>query len=327
MKKKTISFDDALAALDAPAAPTARTLRGLSNLEPDQVAELQVIWPRLGNTRRAYVVEKLREMAEEDIELDFTLIFRFALSDVEERVRLSAVEGLWEDESLSLIDLLVVLVRSDPSPLVRAASATALGRFLYLGEVEKISRYRRDQVYSALMGALMSAPPGSVIYQQALESLAYVSNEEVERLIREAYASENQALRATAVFAMGRSNEHKYSDLVRRELHSVLPSMRVEAARACGELEIAAAVPELGRLLEDPNDDVVVTAIGALGQIGGDEARKILERAAASDDEEIAEAAEDALADDEFMHGDLKFSTSWFDDLRQDGVGEKDDGM
>jgi HEAT repeat protein len=216
-------------------------------------------------------------------------------------------------------------LRNDPSPLVRAASATALGRFLYLGEMEKISQHRRDQVYSALMGALMNSAPGSVVYQHALESLAYVSNEEVERHIREAYASDNQALRVTAVVAMGRSNDHKYSPLVRRELHNVLPAMRVEAARACGELEVAEAVPDLARLLEDPDGEVAVTAIGALGQIGGDEARKLLERAAASDDDEISEAAEDALAEDEFLHGDLKFTTLWFEDLRKDGAGDKSD--
>ena len=93
-----------------------------------------------------------------------------------------------EDETPSLIDPLVILLRSDPSSLVRAACATALGRFLLLGEMERITRARRDQVYSALMGVILTSPPDSVVYQHALESLAYTSNEEVESLISEAYA-------------------------------------------------------------------------------------------------------------------------------------------
>jgi HEAT repeat protein len=240
-------------------------------------------------------------------------------------VRLSSLEGLWEDENPRLIDPLVVLLRSDPSPLVRAASATALGRFLLLGEVEKINRQRRDQVYSALMGALISTPPGSVIYQHALESLAYVSNEEVEQLIREAYASENQALRVTAVLAMGRSGDRQYSDVIHKELPNVLPAMRLEAARAAGELEISDAVPELGKLLDDPDPEVALVAIGALGQIGGESARQILQRAAESDDDEIVEAAEEALAEDEFLHGDIKLSNDLFDEIGFGGASHTDD--
>ncbi|HEY3342331.1 MAG TPA: HEAT repeat domain-containing protein [Anaerolineae bacterium] len=325
MKKKAVTFDEALASLGAQAAPTSRTLRALSGLDTDQLAEVQAAWPLLNAQRRAYVTEKMREMAEEDVELDFTSMFHFTFSDVDERVRLSSIEGLWEDETPSLIDPLVILLRGDPSPLVRAASATALGRFLLLGEMERISRLRRDQVYSALMGAILISPPDSVVYQHALESLAYTSNEEVQTLISDAYASENLALRVTAVFAMGRSGDKQYSDLVRNELNSVLPAMRAEAARACGELEVSEAVPELSKLVDDSDTDVTTAALIALGQIGSDEARHLLEHAAESDDEDIAATAEEALSELDLLHGDIKFSTLWFDELGSEGVGQKGD--
>jgi HEAT repeat protein len=244
---------------------------------------------------------------------------------VEESVRLSSVEGLWEDETPGLVDLLVILLRSDPSSLVRAASATALGRFLLLGELEKVSRQRRDQAYSALMGALLTSPPGSIIYLNALEAVAYAANEEVDRLIRGAYASENPAMRMSAVIAMGRTSDRQYADMVRSELHNVLPTMRAEAARASGELEVAEAVPDLSKLIDDPDPAVVLAAIGALGQIGGDEARRTLEQAVKSDHEEFAEAAEEALAEDEFLHGDIKFSTLWFEELGGGEAGARDD--
>jgi hypothetical protein len=325
MKKKAITFEEALASLGAQAAPTSRQLRALSDLDTDQLAELQSAWPHLNAQRRAYVAEKLREMAEEDVKLDFTSIFHFTFTDIDEGVRLPSVEGLWEDETLSLIDPLVILLRSDPSPLVRAACATALGRFLLLGEMERITRARRDQVYSALMGATLTSPPDSVVYQHALESLAYTSNEEVERLISEAYASENMALRVSAVFAMGRSADKRYSAVVRKELTSVLPAMRAEAARACGELEVAEAVPELSKLIDDSDTDVTTAALIALGQIGSDEARHLLEHAAGSDDEEIAGTAEEALAELDLLHGDIKFSTLWFDELGRDGVSQEEE--
>jgi HEAT repeat protein len=325
MKKKAVTFGEALASLGAQATPTSRELRALSNLDSDQLAELQSAWPHLTTQRRVYLAEKMREMAEEDVNLDFTPIFHFTFSDVDERVRLSSIEGLWEDETPSLIDPLVILLRSDPSPLVRAASATALGRFLLLGEMERISRLRRDQAYSALMGAILTSPPDSIVYQHALELLAYTSNEEVEGLIRDAYASGNMALRVTAVFAMGRSSDKQYSELVRKELTSVLPAMRAEAARACGELEVSEAAPELSKLVDDSDKDVTTAALIALGQIGSDEARQLLEHAAASDDEEIAATAGEALSELDLLHGDIKFSTLWFDELGGEGVSQKGD--
>ncbi|MCL4507490.1 MAG: HEAT repeat domain-containing protein [Chloroflexi bacterium] len=323
MKKPTVTFETALRSLAATAAPTPRLLRGLTSLDGDQLAELQTAWPLLNANRRSMIADQLREMAENDIELDFNAIFHFTLSDVEESVRLASVEGLWEDETPGLIDPLVILLRSDPSPIVRAACATSLGRFMVLAELEKLTRQRRDQVYSALMGAIITNPPGSLIYNRALESLSYVSNEQIEQLIREAYASSDQGLRVAAVTSMGRSGDHDYTELVLRQLNNVLPPMRVEAARACGELEVNEAVVDLGKLLDDPEPDVIYAAIEALGQIGGDAARDILNRAVHSDDEEIAEAAEEALDELDFLHGDIKFATSWFDDLAaQTNVGD-----
>ena len=321
MKKKDVSFETALRALGSNTPPTPRQLRGLTNLDNDQLAELQIAWPELNANRRAMVADKLRELAENDIELDFSAIFHFTLSDVEESVRLASVEGLWEDETPGLIDPLVILLRSDTSPIVRAACATSLGRFMELAELEKLSRRRHDQIYSALMGAILTNPPGSLVYNRALTALAYVSNEQVDQLIREGYDSTDQGLRVAAVMAMGRSGDTAYGELVLQQVNSVLPPMRVEAARACGELGVKEAVADLGKLLDDPEPDVVDAAIVALGQIGGDAAKEILQRAAESEDEEIAAAAEEALEELEFLRGDIKFATPWFDEL-----GTADDG-
>ena len=73
--------------------------------------------------------------------------------------------------------------------------------------------------------------------------------------------------------------------------------MRYEAARAAGELRIRRAVPTLVNLLDDADREVQEAAIWALGQIGGPQARRVLEGCLQSDDEVLQEAAEDALAE------------------------------
>ncbi|HEY3290566.1 MAG TPA: HEAT repeat domain-containing protein [Anaerolineae bacterium] len=324
MKKKNITFHEALKALSSSTAPVPRTLRGLTSLDANQLTEFEAVWQTLGPNRRAAIVEKLGDLIDTDFELDFNPIFRFTLTDVEESVRLASVEGLWEDESYNLIDAFVVLLRSDPSAVVRAATATALGRFMYLGEIERITHHRRDQVYSALMGALITEPAASIVYDRALESISFTSNEQIQQFIHDAFLSDDPGLRVAAVVAMGRSGDAKYAQPVARQLNNVLPIMRAEAARACGELAVHDAVPALGKLLDDSESDVILAAIDALAEIGGDDAKKILEQASESEDEEIAEAAKEALEDFDFMHGDIKFATEWFDDLVQFGHAEGD---
>jgi HEAT repeat protein len=98
--------------------------------------------------------------------------------------------------------------------------------------------------------------------------------------------------------------------------------MRREAARASGELEIREAVGDLGSLMDDADAGVRRAAIAALGKIGGDDARQLLQKASQSADAEIAVAAQAALDEYDFLFGDLKFSVGPFDDLidgRADG--------
>jgi HEAT repeat protein len=139
-----------------------------------------------------------------------------------------------------------------------------------------------------------------------LESLAYVCDQRVLASIREAYRSPSEKLRISAVFAMGRSADTRWDEEVRRELLSTNPEMRYEAARACGELQLLESVAMLEELTEDTDAEVQEAAIWALGQVGGDRAREILEHHGRGDDEALRVAAEAALEEFEFLHGDLE---------------------
>jgi HEAT repeat protein len=104
---------------------------------------------------------------------------------------------------------------------------------------------------------------------------------------------------------MGRSADTRWEQEVQQELYSTAPEMRYEAARACGELQLSDAVSMLEELTEDADFEVQQAAIWALGQIGGDRARKILEYYAHASDEALRSAANAAIQEFEFLHGDL----------------------
>lgn len=285
--------------------PAQASLYHLSSLAAEEVARVREVWPYLPVELRRRLTTRLVELAEADFEMDFGAIFRLGLEDEDAEVRTAAIEGLWEDEDVRLVPLLVARLREDEAVTVRAAAAMSLGRFILLGELEKIRPKPHGLAYNALLAACQAADEDIEVRRRALESLAYIDNETVVELIREAYAAPEEKVRISAVFAMGRSADTRWASQVRQELFSPNPELRYEAARACGELQLTEATPELEELADDADPEVQEAALWALGQIGGDKAREILERYCLAEDEATRTAAEAALDELEFLHGDL----------------------
>jgi HEAT repeat protein len=295
--------------------PAQASLYHLSSLEAEDVARVHAVWPHLPGGLRQRLIRRLVELAEADFELDFGAIFRLVLEDEDWEVRTAAIEGLWEDEDVRLVPLLAAALREDDAVAVRAAAAASLGRFILLGELEKIRPDPYSRAYEALLAACQDAEEDLEIRRRALESLAYTSNETVAELICQAYAAPEEKGPVSAVFAMGRSGDNRWAQQVRQVLFSPNPELRYEAARACGELQLSEAVPELEDLADDADPEVQEAALWALGQIGGDEARRILERYCRAGNEATRTAAEAALDELEFLHGDLsEFFTRLIDE-------------
>jgi HEAT repeat protein len=286
--------------------PDQASLYYLSNLDAEEAEQVREIWSDLPQDLRLGLTSQLVRLAEADFTLNFGAVFRVAMEDERPDVRKVAIEGLWEDQDIRLIPRLAERLREDQSADVRAAAAESLGRFILLGELQKIRPKPRKMAYQALVEAYQAHDEDLEVQRRALESLAYVCNQTVVDLIREAYASSNERLRISAVFAMGRSADTRWEQRAKQELFSINPEMRYEAARACGELQLSEAVSMLEELTEDTDTEVQEAAIWALGQIGGDRARQILEQFCQADDEALRSAAEAALEEFEFLHGDLE---------------------
>lgn len=276
-------------------------LRGLSDVPRDRIEAFRSMWESLAPGRRVELLHEMVEQAETHVDLNFHAVLRNLLDDEDAQVRRLAIEGLWEDEKTSLIAPLVALLRDDASAEVRAAAATSLGRYVYLGVMEEIARRHADAAEDALREAWLRQGEMNEVRRRALESLAYTDTEGLSEMIRNAYYDEDALMRQSAVFSMGRTGDRRWSRLVMEETGSDDPAMRFEAAQAAGEMTLKPAVQLLIRLLDDPDAIVREAAVAALGKIGGTAARRALEFLARSDDEALAQAADDALAELRFI--------------------------
>jgi HEAT repeat protein len=272
-----------------------RYLYRLSDLEPEEIAALQKTWHHIPLLRRQALMRDLEELGNSNDLLSFEAIGRHALCDEDPGVRSLAVRILWEFETVDLVPLFLNLLETDSDADVRAATASALGRFVYLGEIDQIPENILRDIEDRLLRLIQSNDPPQV-RRRALESVSYSSRPEVSALIEEAFSSGKTEWMATALIAMGRSIDELWVEDVISMLDSKFPILRAEAARAAGELEIGDSVPRLIELLDDSDENVRKAAVWSLSQIGGEGVREAIEQLLEeADDYEEADLLQNAL--------------------------------
>lgn len=282
-----------------------RLIQGLSDASRDQADWFRCQIARCSAARRQDLFRSMVDLAERRFEMDFVLLFRASLDDEDPIVRRLCIEGLWEDVRPDLARRLVERLVEDGDAGVRAAAASALGRFVFMAECDEIDADLGARIRVALEGVIMQGGDIDVV-RRAVESIAYINDARTRAIIEDAYEHESQPMRESAVFAMGRSADTYWSDTVMQELRAASSAMRYEAARAAGEMMLRSAVTPLIELVDDPDAEVRAMAVWALGQIGGKRARAVIERLLKGPDEALAAAAEDALNELEFASGRME---------------------
>lgn len=294
-------------------------LYALSDLIGERLLLFRSAWETLPAERRRRLMHALVELAETSFQVNFDAVFRHCLHDPDDEVRAIAIEGLWENEQEGLVGPLITALRSDPSPRVRAAAATSLGRFVLAGELEQIEEAIQSRIVQELMTTIHLAGESIEVRRRAIEAAAYACTPEALDALEMAYHDEDKTMRLSAIVGMGRSCDLRWREIILEELTNRTPAMRYEAALAAGEMVLRAAVPHLGRLLDDADTMVRDAAIWALGQIGGTQAKQLLLELHEEADEDTQAAVEEALAEQALYEGELDFTLYAIDpDLDQD---------
>lgn len=290
---------------DGKHVPAPELLSMLSGLLERNIERIGKAWHGLSPEVRHELVRSLSRTASDDPTMDFSAVFRIAMEDADADVREVSIAGLGETDDVRLVPAFVRILQNDPSEAVRVAAAEALAKYVLLGELEKLRRKLFDTAVLALRESHLNASESPPVRRRALEAIAYTEEHGVPEMIASAYKDADEAMRISAILAMGRSANNEWGNIVRRELSSPLPDMRLRAVRAGGELQLAVALDEIVDLADDVDQRVRAAALWALGQIGGKAAHRTLTKYTSVKDEALRTAAEDALQELEFFSGDL----------------------
>ncbi len=276
----------------------ASLFRGLSDLDRSGVAEFACKWPEFPEESRVRAVQLMDELAEENVDLNFSRALRSTLQDSSTAVRQLAINALWEDVSAALCDRLLAILESDDSQDVRAAAAEGLGRFAEQASRDELQPDVSDRILSELFDAAANIDVPYIVRRKALESVAvFGSRPEIQKLIAEAHDADDAGFHAAALYAMGRTLDKRWLDILIDELRSEDAEMRYEAARATGAIGDVHAVPALAAAAIDEDGEVREEAIMSLGRIGGPGAERALRRLAESASPKDQEAIEEALGE------------------------------
>jgi hypothetical protein len=184
---------------------SATVFYGLSRLNTTDIKQIQPVWDGLDPDYRRKLLRRLVDVSEANFDLDYHIIGMMALKDADAEVREAGVDLLFEDMSIELMDRLIEMAQWDDSAEVRAAAASALGRFILAGELEELPERETARAQDVAVNLLSNEDESIDVRRRALEAISNSSHEIVEEAIRDAYDSYDHKMRVSSVFAMGRS--------------------------------------------------------------------------------------------------------------------------
>jgi len=242
-------------------------------------------WPR---EAKADILEVLRDPKARAAEVSLA-------------AELGGNEAVIDDE---LADELIGLVqdgkRAEES---RAAAAISLGPVLEIAETEgfdfpeevPISEKKYKALRDTLRNLYLDAGVPKEVRRRVLEAAVRAPQEWQQAAVRAAYASDDAEWKLTAVFCMSyvRGFEHEILDA----LQNKDPKMHYEAVVAAGNASVDDAWEHVAGLVRSRKTakPLLLAAMEAAATIRPEEVEELLERHLDSEDEDLAEAAEEAL--------------------------------
>ena len=208
--------------------------------------------------------------------------------------------------------LLAIIGSGDESEELRATAAISLGPALeeaYLDDFEDpddvaITEPTFHSIRDSLHKLYLDESNPKEVRRQILEAAVRAPQDWQTSAISAAYSSGDKDWMLTAVFAM--RWVRGFEDQILEALESADPEIHYEAVNAAGAREMDAAWPHVFALIKDPSTpkDLLLAAIEAVGNIRPQEAVEILLDLSDSRDEEIAEAASEAISMAQAMLGE-----------------------
>lgn len=243
----------------------------------------------------------------------FLTILEDDRADTSERMLAAELAGNFTVINDNLVDVLLSILQSgEESDELRGKAALSLAPVLEHADTDgfedpddvPISEDTFHRIQNSLRKLYIDADVPENVRRQILEASVRAPQGWHQDAIRAAYRSDDEDWKLTAVFSM--RWVRRFDDQILEALGSGNQHIHYQAVCAAGNWEVDAAWSHVSRLLRAPETDkpLLLAAIDAVASIRPQEAGVILVDLTDSDDEDIVEAAYEAMAMAEGPSGD-----------------------
>ena len=249
----------------------------------------------------------------------FLEILRDDQADESDRLLAAELAGDFTVINNDLVDaLLSILLSGVESEELRCKAVISLGPALEHAETDgfedpsdvPITEQTFHMIQESLRELYMDANVPKNVRRWILEASVRAPQDWHQDAVRAAYSSDDEDWKLTAVFSM--RFVRGFGDQILEALESADPDVHYEAVCAAGNWEVDAAWPHITTLVtsKETEKPLLLAAIDAVASIRPREAGGILVDLTDSDDEDIAEAAYEAMSmaegvsDEEYDDGD-----------------------
>ena len=249
----------------------------------------------------------------------FLEILRDDQADESDRLLAAELAGDFTVINDDLVDaLLSILLSGVESEELRCKAVISLGPALEHAETDgfedpsdvPITEQTFHMIQESLRQLYMDANVPKNVRRWILEASVRAPQDWHQDAVRAAYSSDDEDWKLTAVFSM--RFVRGFGDQILEALESADPDVHYEAVCAAGNWEVDGAWPHITTLVtsKETEKPLLLAAIDAVASIRPREAGGILVDLTDSDDEDIAEAAYEAMSmaegvsDEEYDDGD-----------------------
>lgn len=289
---------------DGKSTLTEEEIRSLTDLAEDRANAFHKIWDKVDDERKMLNMRAMLSAAHKDILLDYTAIVRTDLLSANPAIRRIALHLMQDLRTSWFLEEVIRITQTDTDPEIKKDAIEILGFFLDDLISQKHQQLKLERARRALL-KLVNAEQQDICFC-AMEALAYLDEEVIHPLIRLCFTSHDPQTLASGLRAVQRSMRAEWQQDVRENLDHEDPTVRIEAIRAAGALQMKSALDNILLLLtqfDRIDQETLDAAILAASQIGGEEASEmisLLEEVLESDEESI-ELFEQAKANLELL--------------------------
>lgn len=224
--------------------------------------------------------------------------------DHEDRILAAEMAGETVAVNDAIVETLLAIATSDQEPeKLRGQALISLGPVLELSDLEEfedpdgmpITEETFWTIQATLYNLFQDSQLPKFVRRCVLEAAVRVENDWLEQAVQNAYESDDEDWKLTAVFCM--HYLPGFSKQILESLNSSNPLIHYHAVLAAGNWELAQAWDHVAALAEseETEKDLRLGAIEALGTIKPAKSVPILHDLISDEDEDIVEAARESL--------------------------------